>query len=153
MVPAQNFKTNLDRAVVKPLEDFEKQITTDYKPSDENRASSSTQKQIHRDDHYDTEYKPQANKIVEIKQYDQKYGTKNPAASCGTLEKAIEQMMQLKQSIHWQANLEKQHTNHAQQQQQHWLKARRLSQQSMNCKTEEVADAAQKKKRMRKVKS
>ena len=56
-------------------------------------------------------------------------------------------MMQLKQSIHWRADVEEQHKNHVQQQ-HHWLKTRRLSQQTMNCNTEEVLDAEQTKKKL-----
>ena len=56
-------------------------------------------------------------------------------------------MMQLKQSIHWQADVEEQHKNHVQQQ-HHWLKTRRLSQQTMNGNTEEVLDAEQTKKKL-----
>ena len=56
-------------------------------------------------------------------------------------------MMQLKQSIHWQADVKEQHKNHVQQQHP-WLKTRRLSQQTMNGNTEEVLDAEQTKKKL-----
>ena len=56
-------------------------------------------------------------------------------------------MMQLKQSIHWKADVEEKDKNHVQQQHP-WLKTRRLSQQTMNCNTEEVLDAEQTKKKL-----
>ena len=61
-------------------------ITPNHKLSEQYGAPSSIQKQIRRDDHYDTDYKPRANRIDEIKQYDQKISNKKPTAFRGTRE-------------------------------------------------------------------